>query len=132
MFQLSQPFLAARLPDHPGLWENLQFQLAGLLVVLAALGLLWLFLEATGAIFRRFERAKPEVVRKQVHAAPKPGEVPAAHVAVLAAAIHEAVGADLTILGIREVHTSSEIQNAQLLAWSAEGRRQIFGSHQVR
>jgi Na+-transporting methylmalonyl-CoA/oxaloacetate decarboxylase gamma subunit len=126
------PALAARLPDQPSLAEILQFQLTGLLVVLAALALLWIFLETTGAVFRRIERAKPEAAGEKAPATGKPGEIPAAHVAILAAAIHEAVGSAHTILGIREVHTSDELQNAQLLAWSAEGRRQIFSSHRVR
>lgn len=51
-------------------------------------------------------------------------EVPPQVVAVIAAAIHATAGARARIVRMTPLHEKA--------AWSAEGRRSIFGSHSVR
>ncbi len=120
------PLLAAALPSQPSLGESIVFQLTGLVVVFIALGSIWAMLELTGQFFRRQAAAPKPVANAPVPATPAPGAagIPPETVAVIAAAVHAAVGAHHRIEVIVPVGPSSD--------WAREGRRQIFASHQVR
>ncbi len=57
--------MIAVIPDYPSWGESLAYQLSGLLVVLVALGGIWMLLEISGAVFRRnagVTRSKPAAV----------------------------------------------------------------------
>jgi hypothetical protein len=55
--------------------------------------------------------------------------VPPLHCAIIAAAVHESVHGPHAILDIR---AATMVHEQSMLAWSVEGRRQIFTSHRVR
>jgi hypothetical protein len=126
------PFVLASLPDFPGLGESLEFQLAGLVVVFTALGLLWGLLEVMGLAFRTSAKLvkRPVVPECQVHSG---GTVPApspesqlsdvARAAVISAVFVVCEGRPHRITAITPVDSSVD--------WAREGRRAIFASHQV-
>lgn len=122
------PLLGAALPPRPGLGESIVFQINGLVVVFLALASIWGVLELTGLFFRRRAVAKPAVkAAAPLPASPRAADasgLPPETVAVIAAAVHAAVGAPHRIEVIVPVGPSSD--------WAREGRRQIFASHQVR
>jgi len=120
------PLLAATLPPQPGLGESIVYQLNGLVVVFVALASIWGVLELSGRFFRRQALAPKPASPAPVPAAPTPVAtgIPPETVAVIAAAVHAAVGGPHRIEVIVPVGPSSD--------WAREGRRQIFASHQVR
>ena len=127
------PVLALTLPEYPTLAESLQYQVTGLLVVLFALGSLAILVGLVGRIFAALEERRTEV-RPATAATPARTAVPAtteeispAVLAAIAAAVAAALGDRR--FAIRGVQVADPRQNA---AWSAEGRRTIYASHNVR
>jgi hypothetical protein len=114
--------LASSLPAHPGWTENLQYQLTGFLVVLFALGSIAILVWIIGKIFAATE-AGPAT------AAPAPATEPEIEIpGVVLAAISAAVSVALE--GRRFV--IYDVAPSGRAAWSAEGRRAIYRSHQLR
>jgi len=105
--------------------------LAGFLVVIAVLIAMYLFLKLLGVVFagsskKAAEQAALTKKPKAAAAVAAPVAVaasPNSHiVAIIAAAAHAVLGSRIRIVSVRPA--SAE--------WSAEGRRQIFASRQVR
>ncbi|MDA3962644.1 MAG: hypothetical protein PF961_17800 [Planctomycetota bacterium] len=102
------------------LGDVIQFEAVGVIIVLGALGSLWILCELIGLVFKRVEAAaaakraaaEPEYV-------PHEEEVP---VAAIAAAVAIALDRPHRIVAI----------GAGTSGWSAEGRREHFLSHRVR
>ena len=128
-------FLALTLPEYPTLAESLQYQLTGFLVVAFTLGSLAFLVGLIGRVF-----ASLDARRASVSAAlpgPTPARTPAPTAAAeeispaVLAAIAGAVAAALgdSRFAIRGVQVADPRQN---LAWSAEGRRSIYASRNVR
>ena len=115
--------LASSLPAHPGLAQNLQYQLTGVLVVVFTLGALALMVWLLGKIFARAgareEKAAPPAV------ADAGGEIPGPVLAAVAAAVSVALeGRHFVIYDVSAAGGTSR--------WSAEGRRAIYRSHKLR
>lgn len=128
------PVLALTLPEYPTLAESLQYQVTGLLVVLFALGSLAILVGLVGRIFAALEERRTEVRPATAATTPARTTVPAtteeispAVLAAIAAAVSATLG-DRRFT-IRGVQVADPRQNA---AWSAEGRRTIYASHNVR
>lgn len=145
---------AALLPERPGTFECLQYQVVGLIVVLAALAMLWLICELGGVAFRSArvrevrslgggevfddegdEPAIRAAIMAAVHATLGPGHriVSAAPIqcggaveAAVVAAVHATLGQGHRVVSVQMRHDLAGS------AWSAEGRRQHFQSHKVR
>lgn len=157
----SDSLLFAVLPDYPELGESIAYQLSGLLVVLVALGGIWILLEISGAVFRRNAGGK-----RTTPSAPKPAaeapitEIPQAGAevspltcALITATVHAASQGRARILSVSSpepealhaiiaaaVHTVFE-GRARVVSvnpvhsdpsWAREGRRDIFSSHRIR
>jgi len=115
--------LAAALPDHPHWLDSIVFQFNGLIVVFAALSLIWGMLEVMGFYFRRVHH----VPEPEPAAVAGPGEyagVSPEQVAAISAAVMTLVGTPHRIQAI--VPADPELN------WAQEGRRQIFASHRTR
>lgn len=108
------------------------------LLVLVGLGVVWYYLHRIAGgldrIGNRLARAAPApsasaaaaVAPPPVRAAvPVEQAIPSETVAVIAAAVHAALGQPVRIVAIADTGDS-------LRTWSMEGRRQIFASHQIR
>ena len=129
--------LALDLPEYPTLADNLQYQLTGFLVVIFTLGSLAVIVGLIGRFFifleaRNAASGAPAPARATVPAiAPAPAtteeEIPTAILAAIAGAVAAALGDSR--FAIRGVKVADPRQN---LAWSAEGRRSIYASHNVR
>lgn len=118
--------------DAPGPLQSLSYAAIGLVFLFALLGLVWVF-RASGVLTswagaRRLPRAGGGEAK-----APRPPRVdpciPPEVVAVIAAAVHTSIKAGERIVAIHPVPAGWE-QQSQLLAWAAEGRRQIFTSRE--
>ena len=128
-------FLATDLADRPSIGDNLMYQLTGLLVVLSALAFLALAIKLAGILFSA--RSEPPRDALAPRPAPEPpaasGTTPPEILAVIAAAVDTVLGGRGRILSIHEQpHPAQAHLDPKLLAWSMEGRRQIFSSHQPR
>ncbi len=128
--------LALSLPVYPSLAESLQYQITGLIVVIFALGSLALLVGLIGRIFSALDArraaASPPVRTSssaQSLAAPESAanEIPSAELAAIAGAVAAALGDSR--FAIRGVQVADPRQS---LAWSAEGRRSIYASRNVR
>ena len=127
--------LALNLPDYPTLAESLQYQLTGFLVVIFTLGSLAFLVGLIGRIFATLDArrvpasaAAPTLRPVEAPAPTSPEEeIPSAVLAAIAGAVTAALGDSR--FAIRGVKVADPRQN---LAWSAEGRRTIYASHQVR
>ena len=114
--------LASSLPAHPGWTENLQYQLTGFLVVLFALGSIAILVWIIGKVFAANE-AKPFTKTTDSPAEPD-GEIPGPVLAAISAAVSVALeGRHFVIY---------DVAPSGRAAWSAEGRRAIYRSHQLR
>lgn len=115
--------LAVAAGDREPLSKNLSYQGAGMIVVLAALGLLAVVVAVVGSIARRAAAPRPAPAAR-----PADGTtgLPPETLAVIAAAVAVTLQKPHRIVQIRAT------PNAWLQAWSLEGRRQIFHSHTVR
>ena len=126
------PVLALTLPDYPTLAESLQYQLTGFLVVVFALGSLAVLVGLIGRIFAALDarQAAAPAAAPARTAAPAPTGTEEISPAVLAA-IAGAVAATLgdKRFAIRGVQVADPRQS---LAWSAEGRRSIYASRNLR
>lgn len=114
--------LASSLPAYPGLAENLQYQLAGLLVVFFALGSIAILVWIIGKIFAASE-PKPVVAAPLAPSATET-EIPGPVLAAISAAV------SITLEGRHFV--IYDVAPTGRSAWSAEGRRAIYRSHQLR
>ena len=127
--------LALNLPDYPTLSESLQYQLTGFLVVVFTLGSLAFLVGLIGRIFATLDArrvpASAAAPTLRPAEAPTPAaseeEIPSAVLAAIAGAVTAALGDSR--FAIRGVKVADPRQN---LAWSAEGRRTIYASHNVR
>ena len=127
--------LALDLPEYPTLAESLQYQLTGFLVVVFTLGSLAFLVGLIGRIFATLDArrvpASAATPTLRPAEAPAPAgseeEIPSAVLAAIAGAVTAALGDSR--FAIRGVKVADPRQN---LAWSAEGRRTIYASHQVR
>jgi sodium pump decarboxylase gamma subunit len=131
------------LAERPTLGENFRFQLVGLVIVLGVLGLLAVLIKLVGAFMVSMEgKAQKASVRSATggpgnagSAAPAQSDssasVPPEIFAAIAAAVDTLLDEPFGILSVRE-----EVQpppfDYKLMAWSVEGRRQIFTSHKLR
>jgi len=131
--------LAAALTENPTMLDALSYQAVGLIVVFTALGSIWGLLELMGWIFRAAERraaaarAAAPVLEQEPVLLLEPGThaISPQVVAVITAAAHECLQAGDRIVSIMPVHLQPNV-DVNLLAWSGEGRRQIFASHKLR
>lgn len=115
--------LAAALPDHPRLLDSIVFQFNGLIVVFAALSLIWGMLEVMGFYFRRVHQA-PEPVPAAAAGPVEHEGISPEQVAAISAAVMALLGTPHRIQAI--VPADPELN------WAQEGRRQIFASHRTR
>jgi hypothetical protein len=124
----------ASLPEYPTLWESLQFQLTGLIVVFIALGSIWGLMEIMGWAFRRLaitQAATPStaaspIVANEASPAPvaEPAEIPVEIFVIIAAAVHVMTdGKPHRIVTVTPHDPSFD--------WAREGRRAIFASHKT-
>ena len=142
------PTVLAMLPRRPDAGQAATFILAGFLIVLFVLGLMWLGTALFGQVFKSLDaravektRATREAAEEEqrrivaaaaaIAATTRPAPQPTAAinpaddpqlVAILAAAAHVTLGRAARIVSIRPAQGD----------WSAEGRRQIFASRRVR
>lgn len=114
--------LASSLPARPGWMENLQYQLTGFLVVLFALGSIAILVWIIGKMFTATE-AKP-VVAAPVAPGASETEIPGPVLAAISAAVSVALAGRHFVI--------YDVAPAGRSAWSAEGRRAIYRSHQLR
>lgn len=121
------PLLA--VAADPDLGESFRFQVTGLLVVLTALGALCVLIALIGRFFLAAERRTRAAAASERHAgvATGGGAVPPEIQAVIAAAVAAVLQG--RHFAVRAVHY---VEPDQRRAWSLEGRRQIYASHQVR
>ena len=129
--------LALTLPEYPTLADNLQYQLTGFLVVLFTLGSLAFLVGIIGRVFAALDARRAPVPMATRTAppshppapapAPAEGEIPSAVLAAIAGAVSAALGDSR--FAIRGVQVADPRQN---LAWSAEGRRSIYASRNLR
>jgi Na+-transporting methylmalonyl-CoA/oxaloacetate decarboxylase gamma subunit len=115
--------LASSLPAQPSFAQNLQYQLTGLLVVFFTLGALALMVWLLGKVFVHAEsdKTKPEEQTALEDADEIPGPVLAAISAAVAVAME---GRHFVIYDVSAASGTSR--------WSAEGRRAIYRSHNLR
>jgi len=105
-----------------------------LLIVFLLFGCVWLFLEIRHQLAGEFASTAAPVPPPGLALAPAPvpapGEViPAAVVAVIAAAVHHACGGDTRVVAITPAGDPS---GQSQFVWSTEGRRSHYSSHKVR
>lgn len=121
---LPATMLAAAIPAVPSLAESLRYQIAGLLVVLFALGSLALIVWLAGKLFVIRDRTKQVAAEAAAEAA---AQIPAPIYAVIAAAVATALeDRHFVIHGVQTMDPRAS------LAWSAEGRRSIYATRNVR
>ena len=125
--------LALTLPEYPTLADNLQYQLTGFLVVLFTLGSLAFLVGLIGRVFAALDarrapaHAAAQPASPSCPTAPAEGEIPSAVLAAIAGAVSATLGDSR--FAIRGVQAADPRQN---LAWSAEGRRSIYASRNLR
>ena len=114
---------ASALPDHPGWMQDLQYQLTGFLVVIFALGGIALLVWLAGRVFAA--TSAPKKHRDEVApSAAAADEIPGPVLAAISAAVSVALeGRHFVVYNVSPTGRG---------AWSAEGRRAIYGSHQLR
>lgn len=116
--------LAASLSANPGFADKLQYQITGLLVVFFTLGGLAIIVWLAGKLFIARDRSQQAVAESAaVEAEQIPGEIFAAIAAAVSVALEDH---QVVIHGIRSADPRTN------LAWSAEGRRSIYASKNLR
>jgi hypothetical protein len=133
---LPTALLAISLPDNPAFADNVQFQITGLLVVIFTLGVLAMLVAIIGRIFIAYSERQKRLKASALAAAgtsgtnqssPAEGSIPAPVFAVIAAAVSTALGDRRFIIqGVQVADPRAS------LAWSAEGRRSIYASKNLR
>lgn len=131
--------LAAALPEKPTMSESLQYGMVGLIVVFTALCSIWALLELMGVVFRSLERRRKAREEAAMVAAIRDNDTTSVDdniapetVAVISAAVYACLEAGAHIVSIMPVDRAAPARDLQLMAWSSEGRRQIFASHKIR
>jgi hypothetical protein len=127
--------LALTLPDNPTLAESLQYQLTGFLVVAFTLGALAFLVSLIGRLFAALDARRATVSAalpapvpaRTPEPSPSAEEISPAVLAAIAGAVAATLGDSR--FAIRGVQVADPRQN---LAWSAEGRRSIYASRNVR
>jgi Na+-transporting methylmalonyl-CoA/oxaloacetate decarboxylase gamma subunit len=123
--------LAIAADERISLWQDVGYQTVGVFIVVGSLG----FLAVVLTILGKFLRPRPaaatslagEAARLSATSSASGGEEITPELrAVIVAAVHETLGARHRVLDIETP------LNPQQVAWSMEGRRQIFLSHRVR
>jgi Na+-transporting methylmalonyl-CoA/oxaloacetate decarboxylase gamma subunit len=122
-------------------WQNLNYQLVGVAIVLFSLGFLALAVFVVGKLIHSSVQAAQKTVLVPPPAVePMPSLTPAKTDAkaieepgisreiraVIAAAVY------VSLKGAHRIIEINPVTSAQTQAWSMEGRRQIFQSHRVR
>ena len=123
---IALPLIAAFVENQPGAMDDIVFGLLGMLVVLATLAAMTILMYASGAVFTRVGRdAQNRAIRPAAQAIPEPptGIEPQV-VAAIAAAVQATVLAPHRIVTITALPAAGN--------WSAEGRRILTTSHQIR
>lgn len=113
--------LAAALPPHPGWLQNLQYQITGFLVVVFALGALAFLVWIAGKIFATSgakQRATASPERPAVAGIPGP--------------VMAAISAAVSVALEGRHYVVYDVAPSGRGAWSAEGRRAIYRSRQLR
>jgi len=110
---------------HTGFLDNLSFQIAGLVVVVASLGILAAIVSTIGRLLA-LHAGEPAPPHQLPLSSDDAEELPAETLAIIASAVSAVLHGPHRILQIRS-ETDPHIQ-----AWSLEGRRQIFESHHIR
>jgi hypothetical protein len=133
---LPTALLAIYLPDNPAFADNLQFQITGLFVVIFTLGVLAMLVAIIGRFFVAFAQRQKGITASappplEISGATQPSPagdgIPAPVFAVIAAAVSTALGNQRFIIqGVQVADPRSS------LAWSAEGRRSIYASKNLR
>jgi Na+-transporting methylmalonyl-CoA/oxaloacetate decarboxylase gamma subunit len=131
-------FLLATEPitGHPGFLENLAYQSVGIMVVLTSLSILLLCVTLLGRFSAlpasaAVPSAAPASSSAVADSCPESSGLSPEVCAAITAAVCEVVGTDAAIQSIRPI-PSAQPTNPFLQAWSVEGRRQIFHSHNFR
>jgi hypothetical protein len=106
------------------------YQAAGMMIVLGALGGLWLMVSALGRALRLTRAGQPPVALSAAAssrpiAAPLETGLDPRLIAAISAAIHVTLKSRFQLVSIQPEHTHTP-------AWSQEGRREIYQSHRVR
>lgn len=115
--------LASSLPAHPGLAQNVQYQLTGFLVVIFTLGALGLMVWMLGKIFAGSASRKNRPLPQTDGSTGE--EIPGPILAAISAAVAVALeGRHFVIYDVSAAGGTGR--------WSAEGRRAIYRSHQLR
>ena len=124
--------LVSKLPPHPALWENLQFQTVGFTVVMLTLALIWVTVVLLGKLFQKLEQKYPALAgagagegKTETQAAES--ELSPETVAVIAAAVATVVQGPHKIASIR---LAPDIHQTQ--AWALEGRKHIYATRTSR
>jgi|688.fasta_scaffold151288_2 Na+-transporting methylmalonyl-CoA/oxaloacetate decarboxylase gamma subunit len=133
---LPTALLAISLPDNPVFADNLQFQITGLLVVIFTLGVLAMLVAIIGRFFTAIAQRQKRITASAPSTVGIPGAtpsssaedgIPAPVFAVIAAAVSTALGdRRFVIQGVQAADPRAS------LAWSAEGRRSIYASKNLR
>lgn len=110
----------------------------GFVVVMAVLCFLWFCITVTGKIFviaqERALKKKDALGGPNTHTSPAEAPhdgISATTLALIAAAVQTTVNGPYRIIGVEHHHSNHEPER-QVSNWSAEGRRSIFSSHNVR
>lgn len=110
----------------------------GFVVVLGVLSFLWVSISMIGKCFvvsqERALKKKDTLGGPNTHTSPaeEPNDgISATTLALIAAAVQTTVNGPFRIVEVEHRHSSHEAER-QASTWSAEGRRSIFSSHQVR
>jgi hypothetical protein len=134
-FTYMSGFLAV-LDGQPNLWGSLQYQLVGFFVVMIALASIWAGLEIIGFFFR--QRAHKEAANKVpvsgsiVTDTSQGDDLDKDVVMVIAAAVNSVVTVPHRIVSISLADGGNGKAANSQGAWSAEGRRAHYDSHNVR
>jgi len=131
------PLIALTLPEYPTLADNLQYQLTGFLVVLFALGSLAFLVSLIGRVFAALDArhaASPAPPVRPTATAPTATAPTAAESDISPAVLAAIAGSVAAVLGDRRfaIRGVKVVDPRQNLAWSAEGRRSIYASRNVR
>ncbi len=110
------------------MFENLELIGTGFAVVMTVLASIWGTCALVGAIFIRATRKATEPVAELAKVPPKPqvaSGVPPHHMAAIAAAVEEFLGAGYRV-------TRVAAPSHQVSEWPTEGRKETFSSRRIR